>query len=124
MRNDTVNMVLDIRTVLEVAGLVIASLLLIISIQTHILSRTSDPGTEEPALYQDEDGEASEDTQKAYTVRLQNFLLVPTSVAGFSIALAEAVIGQLHSWSVLQVIWMDFALWVGSFRSVSVVDGR
>lgn len=118
-------MVLDIRTVLEILGLAVASLLLITSIHTHFRSRRSSQGTDQSVVYQDEDGEASEETQKVYSVWVQNFLLLaPISVAGFSIALTEAVVGQLHSWPFANVIWLDFALWVNSFSSMLLGNGR
>jgi len=97
---------------LEVAVLIVVVILLGFSLRASLQSRSSRPKTEQK-LYQDEDGTATEETQKAYSVRIQNILLIIISVAGFSASFVEAIFGTVQAWSFLTTIWVDFAVWVG-----------
>jgi hypothetical protein len=87
------------------------------SLRESLRSRRRRPNADQPKLYQDEDGVASEETQKAFSVRYQNFLLVVVTAATFSISLAELVLAFIHSWAFLKPTCIAFAC---SVRTVFV----
>jgi hypothetical protein len=82
------------------------------SLRESLRSRQPRPNADQPKLYEDEDGVASEKTQNAFSVRVQNILLIVVAAATFSIALAELVLAFIHSWAFLNSICVGFASWV------------
>jgi hypothetical protein len=76
-----------------------------------------------PQLYKDKDGVATEQSQAAYSVKIQNGLATLFAVAGFGASLAAAVCGTLTGTNVI-TWWLHFGLWVSSSsasrRSISV----
>ena len=64
-------------------------------------------------LYKDEDGIATEDTQKRYSVALPKYIALSCSVLGISASLSIAVFTSVHSSSNLYVEnWLSFGTWV------------
>lgn len=82
-----------------------------------IRSRSQDPKSSEASKYEDKDGVASEDSQKAYSVKLQNVVLTLLTAAGFLVALAQAVLATIFHWIAVTETWIDLTVWVGN-RSV------
>jgi ABC-type uncharacterized transport system permease subunit len=69
-------------------------------------------------LYEDEDGVATPESQKAYSIKVQNVLATIVTSAGLGIAIADAVLGTLeatHSLngSAFEDGWFGVAIWVG-----------
>ena len=64
------------------------------------------------ALYEDKDGAATEESQNAYSVRIQKIVSTLIAVAGFGVALACAVRGTLAGTNVI-TWWLHFGLLVG-----------
>lgn len=98
---------------LDGSVLVFSTLLLGSSFRVSLESRKPSPKTGQSKPYEDEDGTATEESQKAYSVRTQNFLLIAVSALGFSAALVESVLATLHSWTLSNNVWINFAVWVG-----------
>ena len=67
--------------------------------------------TATPRLYEDKDGVATEKSQAAYSVKIQNALATLFAVAGFGISLAVAVRGTLAGTNVI-TWWLHFGVWV------------
>ncbi|KIW07421.1 uncharacterized protein PV09_02262 [Verruconis gallopava] len=61
--------------------------------------------------YHDKDGIATEETQNAYSIKLQNVLATFLSLAGFGLSLAAAVRGTVADENLISV-WLHFGLWV------------
>jgi hypothetical protein len=98
---------------LNLSVLVAVSILLGSSLKASLESRKPRPTADQSKIYEDEDGKATEESQKAYSVRIQKFLLVAVTGAGFSVALVESILAVLHSWELSNTPWIDFAIWVG-----------
>jgi hypothetical protein len=68
-------------------------------------------------LYEDEDGTATPESQKAYSTKVQNVLATIITSAGLAIAIANAVLGTLeapHSLngSAFEDGWFGVGIWV------------
>lgn len=64
-------------------------------------------------LYQDQDGIATEETQKRYTAALPKYLALSFSVLGLSASLGIAVYATVHPTLNLYVEnWLSFGTWV------------
>lgn len=72
--------------------------------------------------YSDEDGEASENTQKAFSVNWQNWLLSIVVVAGFIFALVEGIVATTHGWKKSTSLWMEFGIWVRQYDAGRCVE--
>jgi hypothetical protein len=85
------------------------------------------PKSVQSRLYEDEDGIASEESQKAYSTKFQNTVALVITTSGFAIALSNAIlvtIRQDHSLGFPDV-WLRFGLWVSSFNSITnFLDGK
>jgi hypothetical protein len=104
---------------LEAAVLGLVAGFSLVSTASVLRSRNQDPKTEGAARYEDKDGVASEDSQKAYSVKSQNVILTLLTAAGFVVALAQAVLATIFHWTAITETWIDFTVWVGN-RSVSL----
>lgn len=113
----------------------IACLVLIVAVSTpHILHAFSSRVLAKqkyqsvPTIYEDEDGEATEESQAAFTDFPQRLLLICTSTIGCSLAIASAVLvttnlGTADSSDLVVQQWAQFASWV-TYRSSSVGFGN
>jgi uncharacterized protein YqhQ len=65
-------------------------------------------------LYQDEDGTATEESEKAFSDKIQRFSIAVLSVIGFLASLALAVLVTINTPRTFFVEhWLQFAGWVG-----------
>lgn len=92
-----------------------ASILLITIIATASFSKWSK--NVEKDLYEDEDGVASPESQRAYSIKIQNVLATIITSAGLGVAIANAVLGSLdtpHSLdgNAFEDGWFGVAIWV------------
>lgn len=74
--------------------------------EEHSLAKTA---------YRDEDGEASEESLRAFSDKWQRAAIVLFSVSGLGIALALAVLATLHHYSDVDdevANWLQFSSWV------------
>ena len=72
------------------------------------------------ALYEDEDGIATEESQQKYSVRIQNILATGIVGTGFGVSLASAIRATAAGTNVI-TWWLQFGLWVCS-REISEDD--
>jgi hypothetical protein len=93
-----------------VAGLAIVSVYIAAGSWRQLPKAASDENEKE--LYSDEDGIATEETQKSFSVKRQNWILSIVTVAGFAVALVEGVQATIHGWTEMTSIWIEFATWV------------
>ena len=65
-------------------------------------------------LYEDQDGAATEESQKEYSkiIRVTKFCLLATWVTGLVISLSAAILNTLGAKHLLLVDWSIFAHWV------------
>lgn len=72
-------------------------------------------------LYEDEDGIATEETQKGYTATLPKYLALSCSVLGFSASLGLAVFTTVHP-KLNQYVenWLSFSTWVNMLSNLFV----
>jgi len=99
------------------AGLLFATIPCATKLTTSVLSPDRQPNDDQ--LYSDEDGSATEESQKHFSVRTQNIVLGTASVAGTALGLAVAVLSITDSkgdlWpyhSRVIVSWLQFGIWV------------
>ncbi|KAF2437095.1 putative ABC bile acid transporter, partial [Tothia fuscella] len=92
----------------------IAALVFCLTIGAFIYNFTeAKPSKTELGLYQDKDGKATPETQKAYSTRWQNIFATVLAVLGFGVALANAVIVTVKDAETSEVDgWVQFGLWV------------
>ena len=104
----------------SIAGLTAFILIVLTSIPTFVRffqgatskARVSVPG-EASKLYEDEDGIATEETQKEYTAALPKYLALSLSVLGFSISIGTAVYTTVSPTLILYFEhWLSVATWV------------
>ena len=104
----------------SIAGLTALILIVLASIPTFVSffqgaiskARVSAPG-EASKLYEDEDGIATEETQKEYTAALPKYLALSLSVLGLSISIATAVYTTVSPTLILYFEhWLSVATWV------------
>jgi len=75
-------------------------------------------------LYEDEDGVASEESQKAYSIKLQNILATFITVAGFGVSLAGAIRATVEVTNEQFVNeWLQLSLWVCATSSWRTMMG-
>lgn len=80
-----------------------------------------------PTRYEDEDGEATEESQAAFTDFPQRLLLICTGVIGCSLAIASAVLVTINAETadnselVVQQ-WAQFASWVAQQLPLSIFN--
>lgn len=111
-------MALPILLVLHIA--ISAAVLLLTIIATALFSRSfwsKNIKNVKPELYEDEDGAATPESQKAYSTKVQNVLATIVTSAGLGVAVANAVLGTLdapHSLdgSAFEDGWFGVAIWV------------
>lgn len=102
---------------LDAAVLAVVACLTAYSVRLAAQSLREHPkAAEANEKYHDIDGTASVDSQSNFTVWRQNTCLVIFVTAGFVIATTEAVFSEIHNWSAKINIWLDFGVWVSSFR--------
>lgn len=65
-------------------------------------------------VYEDQDGAATEESQKAYsrTVRIVRFFLTAAWIIGFSFSLSASALNASNASTLLFVDWVTFASWV------------
>jgi hypothetical protein len=85
----------------------------LVSAASVFRSRNRDSKIDGPVRYEDKDGVASEDSQKAYSVKSQKVILTLLTAAGFLVALAQAVLATIFHWIAITETWIDFTVWVG-----------
>ena len=104
----------------SIAGLTALILIFLTSIPTSLRlykgqtskARVNAPG-ETSKLYEDEDGIATEETQKEYTAALPKYLALSFSVLGISVSIGIAVFATVSPTLVLQSEhWLSVATWV------------
>ena len=116
-------MALPLLLILHIA--VTATILLLTVIATALFSRSfwskniKDTKSE---LYEDADGAATPESQKAYSTKVQNVLATIITSAGLAVAIANAVIGTLeapHSLngSAFEDGWFGVGIWVCTNQS-------
>ena len=72
-----------------------------------------DKSNETSKLYQDEDGIATEETQKGYSAALPKYIALSCSILGWSASIIVAVFTTVHPVSNIYVEhWLGFATWV------------
>lgn len=78
------------------------------------LRRNSKNGYDEgQKLYEDEDGIATEESQKEYSATLPRYLLLASCAMGTLIAIAGSILSTLHpSKSPFVECWITFGSWV------------
>lgn len=65
-------------------------------------------------VYEDADGAATEESQNAYSVAVQRYLILTSAVIGLVLATAEAVLSTVHPDGILFFEnWFAFGSWVG-----------
>jgi hypothetical protein len=98
--------------VLHCVALAIVALFTIISIlRTIRQDRLALAIKQQNQRYKDKDGIATEESQKAYSVRTQNILATLISLTGFGVSLAGAVRATVAAeYRVIE--WQCFSLWV------------
>jgi len=112
-------MALPLLLILHIA--VTASILLLTIIATALFSKSfwskniTDVKSE---LYEDEDGVATPESQKSYTIKVQNVLATIVTSAGLGIAIADAVLRTLEvphalNGSAFENGWFGVGIWVG-----------
>lgn len=69
------------------------------------------------AVYRDEDGEATEESLRAFSDKWQRVLISLCSISGFLITLALAVLTTPNI-DVTILIWLHFGIWVRRTRSL------
>jgi hypothetical protein len=99
------------------AAVGLALLLAAFSLRISFLSRRRKTPQGEAAVYQDQDGVASEDSLKAYSIRGQNIALLLFTLLGLSASLFEAILVTIRHPAGTSASWAAFGLWVTSFRS-------
>jgi hypothetical protein len=104
---------------LDAATLACAVVLAAFSIRVSVLSRKQRASSGESKLYQDKDGVATEESQKAYSVRWQNIALIVFTFLGISVALVEAVLVTLRYPAIVCDSWAAFIHWV-TFPRLSI----
>jgi hypothetical protein len=97
---------------LEAAVLTLVFAITLHSGQSTIRSRNQTPKAAETSRYEDKDGIASEASQKAYSVKVQNIILTLFTTSGFLVALAQAVFATIYGWQAITETWIDFTIWV------------
>ena len=64
-------------------------------------------------LYEDEDGIATEDTQKEYSAALPKYTALSCSILGFLASIITAVSATVHPTLNLRLeLWLSFGIWV------------
>jgi hypothetical protein len=96
--------------VLQILTLVILVTLLSLSFYNSLANKPLKYDRTE--IYKDKDGVATLESQQKYSVRIQNILLLPLLLAGLALGLSVAILGTLHSWSSLAILWIGFSPWV------------
>lgn len=96
----------------DVAGLALAVVLAAFSLWVSFLSRKRTASNRESRVYQDKDGVASEESQKAYSVHLQNTLLILITFLGISVGLVEAILVTISQPADTCAAWTAFVFWV------------
>jgi len=103
--------------VLHVATSALILLFTIIAIAFffHSLRSNKNVKGSEKELYEDEDGIATVETQKAYSVKAQNVLATTVTGAGFAVAVVHAVMVSSYggNWGIVFVDgWICVGIWV------------
>ena len=74
----------------------------------------NETSNETSELYQDQDGIATEETQKAYSAALPKYIALSCSLLGWSASTIVAVFTTVHPVSNIYVEhWVGFVTWVG-----------
>ena len=98
---------------LEALVLTVVFGITLLSARSVTRSRNQTPKAAETSRYEDKDGVASVDSQKAFSVKIQNIVLTLLATAGFLVALAQAVFATFYHWKAFTETWIDFTVWVG-----------
>jgi len=99
---------------LDISVLIILVFSLGSSLRKSLHSRQPRPNADQVKVYEDEDGKASEESQKAFSVRIQNIFLVAVSTAAFTVNLTELVLGLIHKWAFVTSLGNELAIWVSN----------
>jgi hypothetical protein len=101
------------------AGLVLTALLTIPAL-IGVLSHFREP-KRKPAIYEDEDGAASEESMAAYTAKVPKILLSIFTIVGFATAVSVAVLGTLDRTLDPMFLenWLTAGQWVCIRRFIS-----
>jgi hypothetical protein len=95
----------------------VAALILSITLGATTYNAFSSPSRSESSktgLYEDKDGVATEETQKAYSVKLQNIFATIFTTAGFAVSLTNAVLATQNEEASTTDGWLQFSLWVSA----------
>jgi hypothetical protein len=95
--------------VLQISILVVLAIFLGISLWFSLTNKLK---YDRSKIYEDKDGVATAESQQKYSVGLYNVLLLVVLVAGVGLGLTVAILGTIHSWSSLNILWMEFSAWV------------
>lgn len=100
---------------------VTSAILLLTVIATAFFSRSFSKNVKDvnSVLYEDKDGAATPESQKAYSTKVQNVLATIVTIAGLAVAIANAVLATLeapHSMdgSAFEDGWFGVGIWVSS----------
>jgi hypothetical protein len=81
----------------------------------NLLEARPQKGPKKDGLYEDKDGRATEETQKAYSVKLQNGFATAFAAVGFGIGLANAVVVTVKDGESSSIDgWLQFLPWVSA----------
>ena len=92
-----------------------SSTALIIAIAAHTSWKLKQSATTDLyKIYEDQDGLATEESQKKYfsTVRIVKLILTAAWTLGFLVSLLAAILNTVHISSLLLLHWFTFASWV------------
>jgi hypothetical protein len=95
---------------------VVAALILSLALGAttyNLYSRSPQSEFSKTGLYEDKDGVATLETQKAYSVKVQNVFATIFTAAGFAVSLTNAVLATLNEEASTIDGWLQFSLWVG-----------
>ncbi len=67
----------------------------------------------EHKLYEDQDGVATEESQKGYSATIPKYIALSSSVTGFLASVAIAAFASVHGETEHIGHWLVFATWVG-----------
>ena len=109
---------MDILLLAYILGLAVAALFTLSSAFLGRQGHAAAPRSK--ALYEDEDGAATVETQKAFSTRLQTFVSSFCATAGFGLALTSAILnhnsdGVNRSPQRPTASWVFFGLWVRDY---------
>lgn len=97
---------------LLIVHIVFAAVVLLLTVLGSFQSLRKQSLDVKKEVYKDKDGEATQESQKKYSIKWQNILATIFGVAGFAIALTNAVLSILQESSTSVEAWLQVGLWV------------